>query len=176
MSIGVFDEEIEAYNNVTKFSILLPIFVFGVFLLDIVVICFFHFVFHPWISVVKDKKEDQEEDQKELDKLWQQVIDLEEGESQALDSEQQHPKTTCNNEGDPQAQESEQQHLQAADLEKGDTQALDKEQQHPQDQCFDRVDPQAQDNELQHQKATVLDEGETQAPDKEQHLPQSPDH
>ena len=68
--IGVFPEEIEAYEQVSFLRWAIPVFVTLAWIVDFLLILMFHFCFHPWVDILKeDTKGDRERILKEVEAM-----------------------------------------------------------------------------------------------------------
>ena len=68
--IGVFPEEIEAYEQVSFLRWAIPVFVTLAWIVDFLLILLFHFCFHPWVDILKeDTKGDRERILKEVEAM-----------------------------------------------------------------------------------------------------------
>ena len=69
-NIGVFHEEIEAYEQVCFLRWFIPVFVTLAWIVDCLLIILFHFCFHPWVDILKeDTKGDRERILKEVEAM-----------------------------------------------------------------------------------------------------------
>ena len=69
-NIGVFTEEIEAYEQVCFLRWFIPVFVTLAWIVDCLLILLFHFCFHPWLDILKeDTKGDGERILKEVEAM-----------------------------------------------------------------------------------------------------------
>ena len=69
-NIGVYPEEIEAYEQVYFLRLAIPIFVTLAWIVDFLLILLFHFCFHPWVDILKeDTKGDRERILKEVEAM-----------------------------------------------------------------------------------------------------------
>ena len=71
-TIGVFPEESQACGRVHFWKWLLPICVTLFWIVDMTLIVIFHFVFHPWVDILKD---DTKDDMKRILKRTEEFID-----------------------------------------------------------------------------------------------------
>ena len=68
--IGVFPEEIQAYEQVSFLRWSIPVFVTLAWIVDCLLILLFHFCFHPWVDILKeDTKGDRERVLKEVEAM-----------------------------------------------------------------------------------------------------------